>query len=78
MDDNLINQISKIAGIEAVARKSPAERIVELKIERGKEVRPVVAETVMKAGAKLYSMSYSENLLERTYIEALRQGTAVD
>jgi len=78
LDENLINQISKITGIEEVIRKSPAETRIELKIERGKEVRPVVAETVMKAGSKLYSMSYSENLLERTYIEALRQGTAVD
>jgi hypothetical protein len=41
-------------------------------------VRPVVAEAVMKAGAKLYSMGYSENLLERTYIEALRKGTALE
>jgi ABC-2 type transport system ATP-binding protein len=78
MDENLIKEISSITGIEGVSRKSLNERMIELKIERGREVRPIVAATVMRLGAKLYSMSYSENLLERTYIEALKQGTVVD
>ncbi len=80
VDDSLIKQLSQISGVEGVSRKeiNGARPALELKIEPGREIRPVVAETVMKAGAKLYSMGYSENLLERTYIQALRQGTAVD
>ena len=72
LDENLLSLISKIDGVEKVPAKTG--RTVELKIVRGKEVRPIVAETVIEAGAKLYSMSYSENLLERTYIEALETG----
>jgi ABC-2 type transport system ATP-binding protein len=81
VDDNLIKTLSQISGVEGASRKEASggvRAILELKIESGREVRPVVAEAVMKAGAKLYSMGYSENLLERTYIEALRKGTALE
>jgi len=81
IDENLIKQISQVTGVEEVSRKenSPEGRVrLELKIERGREIRPLVAETIMKASSKLYSMGYSENLLERTYIEALRRGNTGD
>lgn len=77
-DDNLAKQLSSIPGIEAVMIKEKIDQTrsrLELKIEPGHEVRPLVADVVFKSGAKLYSMDYSENLLERTYIQALRQGT---
>jgi ABC-2 type transport system ATP-binding protein len=78
IDDNLTKIILQLPGIEGVSTKEQIGTRVklELKVERGREVRPAVAETVMKAGSKLYQMGYSENLLERTYIEALRRGTA--
>ncbi len=79
VDDGLIQVLSKIPGVEGISRKeTDGKRVtLELKIEPGKEVRPSIADVVIKAGASLYSMGYSENLLERTYIEALRQGTPV-
>jgi len=81
LGDDLIKEIASLPGVEGVSKKevvSGARVTLELKIEHGREIRPVVAETVMKAGAKLYSIDYSENLLERTYIEALRQGTSLE
>lgn len=78
--EDLIKAVSQVPGVESVSRKDAngSRAMLELKIERGREIRPAVAEAVMKAGAKLYSIGYSENRLERTYIQALRQGTSVD
>jgi ABC-2 type transport system ATP-binding protein len=75
LPDSLINTLSGISGVEEIKKKSPDGRTLELKIQPGKEVRPLVAEAVIQSGAKLYALNYSENLLERTYIEALKQGT---
>jgi len=78
VDDNLIEEVGQVKGVEGVSIKETIDgrrARLELKIVPGIEVRPLVADAVFKSGAKLYSMGYSENLLERTYIEALRQGT---
>ncbi len=78
LTEDLLRKISSIPGVEGATRKTPDGRAAEIKIEPGKEVRPLVAEVVIKAGSELYSLYYEQNLLERTYIEALRQGTTVD
>ncbi len=81
LGDDLMKAITQLSGVEGVSRKevvSGVRLILELKIEQGREIRPIVAETVMKTGAKLYSIGYSENLLERTYIEALRRGITLE
>jgi ABC-2 type transport system ATP-binding protein len=77
-DDNLMKLVGSIPGVEDVTVKEVivgTRARLELKVQPGKEVRPLVSETVLKSGAKLYSMNYAENLLERTYIEALRKGS---
>jgi ABC-2 type transport system ATP-binding protein len=71
----LVRALSALPGVLAVERKESQERTLELKITPGQEVRPQVAETVISMGSKLYSLDYSENLLERTYIHALTQGS---
>ncbi|MHB8565550.1 MAG: ABC transporter ATP-binding protein [Nitrososphaerales archaeon] len=76
LDDRLIKDLSSVEGVEQVVRKDG--RTLELKTKRGIEVRPLIAESVIRSGAKLYSMGYSENLLERTYIEALKLGKVQD
>ncbi len=76
LSEMLIGELSSLGGVEEITRKS--DRLIEIKTKQGVEVRPAVAETVIRAGSKLYSMDYSENLLERTYIEALRRGGAAD
>ena len=78
LSDDLIKKISNIPGVEGSREKNPTAESPKLKIEPGKEVRPLVAEAVIKSGSKLYSMNYEENLMERTYIEALKQGKSVD
>ncbi len=72
--ESCIESIRGIPGVEEVLRKEDG-RTLELKVARGKELRPDVAAAVIKSGAKLYSLSYSEDLLERTYLEALKKGT---
>ena len=72
LNSNLIEDISRIVGVDQVQQKD--SRTIEIRVKRGDEVRPLVAEAVVESGAKLYSMGYSQNLLERTYIEALKKG----
>jgi ABC-2 type transport system ATP-binding protein len=76
LETSLIQAISAIPGVERV-KKDPGGRILELQVTPRKEVRPAVSEAIVHSGAKLYSISYSENLLEKTYIEALRQGKEI-
>lgn len=74
IEESLIKEMSKIPSVISVAKVGPKGRTLELKVETAKDVRPIVAETIVRSGAKLYSLNYSENLLERTYIQALTQG----
>ena len=74
--ESLINELSSIPGVLQIEKMKLESRTLELKIQPGVEIRPLVAETIVRAGAKLYSLDYSENLLERTYIHALTQGEA--
>jgi ABC-2 type transport system ATP-binding protein len=78
LQSNLIQTISGIPGVEHVAAGEPDERTLQLRVTPGAEVRPAVAEAVIRSGARLYSMSYSENLLEKTYIEALKRGREIE
>ncbi|MGI0091737.1 MAG: ABC transporter ATP-binding protein, partial [Nitrososphaerales archaeon] len=73
--DKCINMIRGIPGVEEIrSREGGVRTLLELKVTPGKDVRPDVAEAVIRSGAKLYSLSYSVDLLERTYLEALRKG----
>ena len=71
--ENCLESIRGISGVEEVRRVDGSSRIIELKVTPGKDVRPDVAEAVISSGAKLYSLSYSEDLLEKTYLEALEK-----
>ncbi len=77
ISEGLIRALSAITGVQSVTRPGTQGRTIELKVESSKEVRPTVAQTVVREGAKLYSLSYSDNLLERTYIQALSAGQGV-
>lgn len=72
--ENCLNSIRAITGVEEIRREN-GSRTLELKVTPGKDVRPDVAEAVIRSGAKLYALNYSEDLLERTYLEALKKGT---
>lgn len=74
---SLIGALQAIPGVQSVLQVGTHGRTLELKVEASKEVRPEVAKTVLASGSKLYSLSYSENLLERTYIRALTHSKEV-
>jgi len=47
---------------------------VEIRVrEKDIDVRPQVSDLVVKSGAKLYTIKRAENMLERAYLEALRE-----
>ena len=77
VEESVIKAVSKLPGVLSVRQMEPNGRTLELKFEPAAEIRPVIAETIVKAGARLYSLSYSDNLLERTYIQAISQGKTV-
>lgn len=72
LSSGIVDAISKISGVEQVVQKDG--RTIEIKVKRGDEVRPPVSEAIVKSGVKLYSIGYQQNILERTYIEALKKG----
>jgi ABC-2 type transport system ATP-binding protein len=76
LDQRLVEKISQIDGVERIERKNPTT--IEIKTKQGYEIRPFVSSEVFRYGSKLYSLNYSENRLERTYIEALRTGGGSD
>lgn len=76
LDQRMLEKISQIYGVERIERKNPTT--IEIKAKQGIEIRPLISSTVLREGSKLYSLSYSENRLERTYIEALRNGGGTD
>ncbi len=41
--------------------------------ERDHDIRPAIADIVVKSGAKLYTIKQGENMLEKAYIEALKE-----
>lgn len=71
MDERLIRELSEIDGVESV--KTIAARALELSLRPGLEIRPVISEKIVSSGAKLYSISYPNDLLERAYLAALKK-----
>lgn len=71
LDEGLIRELSAIDGVQAVKREGG--RTLELTLRPGVELRPLISEKIVRAGAKLYSISYPNDLLERAYLEALKK-----
>ena len=71
LDEGLIRELSVIDGVEAVKREGG--RTLELTLRPGVELRPLISEKIVRAGAKLYTISYPNDLLERAYLEALKK-----
>jgi hypothetical protein len=72
-----IQQLGEIPGITHVnqttnngAQTSTIELVVN---EQDDEIRPLVSGLIVNSGAKLYTIKQGENMLERAYIEALRE-----
>ena len=41
--------------------------------EKDVDIRPLISDLIVKSGAKLYTIKQRENMLERAYIEALKE-----
>ena len=73
-----IQQLSEIPGViqvnKIINKNNKQVSIFEITINnKDVDVRPMVSDLVFKSGAKLYTIKQSENMLERAYIEALRE-----
>ncbi len=71
-----IEQIQEIPGIHIEIKNSKNANTMTIEIivtEQNFDVRPVISDLVVKSGAKLYTIKQGENMLEKAYLEALRE-----
>lgn len=73
-----IQQLRKIPGIRQVNTKSnsKSEKLIDLEITvcgQNSDIRPQISDLIVKSGAKLYTIKPGENMLEKAYIEALKE-----
>lgn len=66
-----IEALRRIEGVTAVETTPTG---VEVKVRPGVEARPAIAKIVIESGTELLTIRYRERMLERAYIEALRNG----
>jgi ABC-2 type transport system ATP-binding protein len=72
-----IQQIKEIPGIQIeIVNNSKNADLMSIEItvtQKNFDVRPQISELVVKSGAKLYTLKQGENMLEKAYLEALRE-----
>jgi ABC-type multidrug transport system ATPase subunit len=74
-----IQQLREIPGIAQVGIANSSSNngntvIVEITVHKQDiDIRPLISDLVVKSGAKLYTIKPGENMLERAYMEALRE-----
>jgi ABC-type multidrug transport system ATPase subunit len=66
-----VASVRKVEGVMAVEEVPGG---LEVKVERGAEVRPIIARLITDAGAELLTLSEGDRMLEKAYIEALKNG----
>lgn len=71
-----IEELNEISGIQTEIKnnnKNTNSMFIEITVtERTLDVRPIISDLIVKSGAKLYTIKQGENMLEKAYIEALR------
>jgi ABC-2 type transport system ATP-binding protein len=73
-----IQQLREMPGIRQVNTKSNSknEKLIDLEITvcgQDGDIRPQISDLIVKSGAKLYTIKPGENMLEKAYIEALKE-----
>ena len=73
-----IQKLTKINGIikvdPAINKTNSQKNSTEITFnEKDVDIRPLISDLIVKSGAKLYTIKQSENMLERAYIEALKE-----
>lgn len=73
-----IQKLTKIKGIikvdPTINKTNSQKNSTEITYnEKNVDIRPLISDLIVKSGAKLYTIKQSENMLERAYIEALKE-----
>lgn len=71
LTDEIVGAVRKVEGVLEV-ESIPGG--LKVKARRGSEVRPAIARIITQAGAELLTIREGERMLEKAYIEALRNG----
>ncbi len=74
----IIQQLQEIPGIIQInianSNNDANSNVIEVTLsKRDLDVRSEISELIVKSGAKLYTIKQGENMLEKAYIEALRE-----
>ena len=72
--------LQQISGVDHIETKNSSMDIVTVEIavnQPAADFRPEIADLVIRSGAKLYTIKPAENMLERAYIQALKNGGEV-
>ena len=67
----LVEQLMKVDGVTGVEE---ADGGLLVKVRAGAEVRPALARLIADSGADLLTLAEGERMLEKAYIEALKNG----
>jgi ABC-2 type transport system ATP-binding protein len=67
----VVESLRKMDGVDEVDESDGG---LEVKVRHGYELRPAIARLITGSGAELLTMAEGERMLERAYIEALRNG----
>jgi len=72
-----LQQLKQIPGIDHIdiSNSTNTDTVtVEIAVQQQEtDLRPLIADLVIKSGAKLYTIKPAENMLERAYLEALKE-----
>ncbi|MEM3670893.1 MAG: ABC transporter ATP-binding protein [Thermoprotei archaeon] len=66
----ILNEVSKLAGVFSLEKTANG---FQASVTVSPDPRPLIADTLVRSGCKLYSMAYESNLLEKVYINALAE-----
>jgi ABC-2 type transport system ATP-binding protein len=73
MSASLIESIRKIEGVLSVEEVLGG---LNVRVRRGLEVRPEISKVIVREGAELLTIREGDRMLEKAYIEALKDGTS--
>ncbi len=71
-----LTKIKEIISIDPTLNKPKNNQKTTMEItlnEKDVDIRPLISDIIVKSGAKLYTIKQNENMLERAYIEALKE-----
>ncbi len=69
-----LKEIPEITQVKLAESGKMDTTAIEITVcEHDRDIRPLIADIVVKSGAKLYTIKQGENMLEKAYLEALKE-----